>query len=190
MAQHKLSLEIPTTLNKCILRITDTSVYNTLSPPQCPRLLVTLPGFNVPVSFDETEISTGFMLNLTACDLDLQTAQCGTTYTDLPDGIYIVKYSVSPNDLVYVEYNHLRTTKALDMIQCIYCNLDLGACDPPSEIKEKLNQLTLIQRYLEAAKSYVEWCHQPNKGMDLYRYAIKLLNALSCNTGCGTCSSC
>ena len=190
MAQHVLSVEAPLTLNKCILRLVNTSVYNPNSVPVCPRLLVTLPGFNVPVSFDDTEITPDFILNLTACDLDLQTADCGNSYNDLPDGIYIIKYSVSPNELVYVEYNHLRVTNALSMIQCILCDLDLGACAPPPDIKAKLNELSLIKNYLDAAVAFVEYCHQPQKGMELYRYAIKQLNKLACNTNCGTCSTC
>lgn len=190
MAQHVLSLEAPDTMNKCILRVVDTSVYNPLKPPSCLRLLITLPGFQVPVSFDDTKIQPGFMLNLTACDLDLQNAGCGTKYDDLPDGIYILKYSVSPNDLVYVEYNHLRITKALYMVQCILCALDLGTCVPPLEIKAKMDQLNMIRIYLSAAKAHVEFCHEPQKGMELYRYAIKLLNILSCGTNCGTCSTC
>ena len=189
MANHVLSLEAPDTLNKCILRVVDMSVYNPLSPPVCPRLLITIPGFDVPVSFNDTQITPGFMLNLTACDLELQTKGCGTTFDDLPDGIYILKYSVSPNDLVFVEYNHLRITKALWMIQCLLCDLDLGACDPPESIKAKLNQLNWIRRYLDAAKAQVEFCHHPAKGMELYRYAVKLLNKLACNTNCGTCES-
>lgn len=189
MAQHVLSLEAPDTMNKCILRVVDTSIYNPLSPPVCPRLQITLPGFNVPVSFDDTQIAPGFMLNLTACDLALQTKGCGTTYDDLPDGIYIIKYSVSPNEYVFVEYNHLRITKALWMIQCILCYLDLGTCDPPIQIKEKLNQLTLIRRYLDAAKAQVEFCHHPDKGMELYRYATKLLDKLACGTNCGSICS-
>jgi len=190
MAQHVLSLEAPVTMNKCILRIVDTSVYNPNSAPTCPRLLITLPGFNVPVSFNDSQITPGFMLNLTACDLALQNNGCGTTYDDLPDGVYILKYSVSPNEFVYVEYNHLRITKALTMIQCILCNLDLGTCDPPETIKAKLNELTLINRYLDAAVAKVEYQHEPAKGMELYRYSIKLLNKLACGSNCGTCSTC
>ena len=186
MAQHVLSLEAPDTLNKCILRVVDTSVYNPLTPPSCILLQITLPGFNVPVQFTDTEITPGFNLNLTACDLDLQVNNCGTTYQNLPDGIYIIKYSVSPNDLVYVEYNHLRITCALNKIQAIYCNLDLAACDPPAAVKEKLNQVRLIQQYLSAAKAQVEYCHQPAKGMDLYRYALTLISKLDC-TSCSTC---
>lgn len=190
MANHVLSLEAPDTMNKCILRLVDLSIYNPLTPVKCPRLLITLPGFNVPVSFDDTKISPGFMLNLTACDLELQIKQCGTVYDSLPDGIYIIKYSVSPNEFVYVEYNHLRITNALYIIQCILCSLDLGTCDPPESIKEKMDTLNKIRIYLSAAKAHVEFCHNPHKGMELYRYAVKLLNILACGTNCGTCSTC
>jgi len=190
MAQHVLSLEAPDTMNKCILRIVDTSIYNPLQAPTCPWLQITLPGFNVPVNFDDSVISPGFMLNLTACDLNLQTKGCGTTYNDLMDGIYIIKYSVSPNEFVYVEYNHLRITNALYTIQCILCYLDTAPCAPPVELKNKLNQLSLIREYLYSAKAKVEFCHEPSKGMELYRYAVKELNKIACNTNCGTCNTC
>lgn len=182
MAQHVLSLEVPDTLNKSILRIVDTSIYNTQIAVTCPLLQITLPGFTVPVQFSTPVIQPGFVLNLTACDLEIQSTLCGTTYNNLPDGIYIIKYSVSPNDQVYVEYNHLRITVALNRVRKIYCDLDIAACDPPVEIKEKLNKITMIQRYLDAAKSFVEYCHEPSKGMELYNYAIKLLDKLDCKS--------
>ena len=185
MAQHVLSLEAPDTMNKCILRIVDTSVYNPDISVKCPQLLVTLPGFNTSVQFTESttpSAAPGFILNLTACDLEIQSSNCGTIYNDLPDGIYAIRYSVSPNDIVYVEYNHLRITKAMTKYQAILCDLDLGACDPPTSIKEKLNQLRLIQMYLSAAKAQVEYCHHAQKGMELYNYAVKLLDKLSCST--------
>lgn len=180
MAQHVLSLEAPDTLNGCILRIQDTSVYNSQISAICPLLQVTLPGFNIPVRFTDELITIGFSLNLTACDLKLQTVNCGTKYNDLPDGIYILRYSVSPNDIVYVEYNHLRITCALNRIEDIYCSLDLAACDPPEKVKNKLQQVRLIQQYLKAAKSEVETCHHPSRGMELYRYAMKLIDKMNC----------
>lgn len=187
MAQNVLSVEVIDTLNKCIFRVQDTSVYNLQRPVICPLLQITLPGFTVPVQFTDTDIQLGFSLNLTACDLDLQTQGCGTKYDDLPDGIYIIKYSVSPNDITYVEYNHLRITCALNKVQAVYCDLDLSTCDPPASVKAKLNQIRLIQQYLNAAKAQVEFCHQPSKGMELYRYALKLLSKLTCSTSCSTC---
>ena len=175
---------MPDTLNKCILRIVDTSVYDTDIPVNCPTLQVTVPGYIHPVNFTNPEINTGFILNLTACDLDIQTTQCGTTFYDVPDGIYIIKYSVSPNELVYVEYNHLRITSALNKVKDIYCELDLGACEPPSDILKKLNQIRIIEQYLKAAKAYVEDCHDAKKGMELYAYAVKQLDKMFCGTGC------
>jgi hypothetical protein len=177
MANHVLSLEVPTVLNTCILTVMDTSVYTDLIPVVCETLAITVPGFNYSV---ELPVNSGFIQNLTACDLGLQTADCGTSYVDIPDGIYIIKYSVSPNDQVYVEYNHLRISKALNLYNKVLCQVDVNACDPPFVIKEKLEALRLIFMYLQAAISKVETCHEPQKGMSLYNYAMKLLKKMSC----------
>jgi hypothetical protein len=177
MANHVLSLEVPTVMNPCILSIVDTSVYSTIVPVTCPTLNVTVPGFTYSNQLDFTP---GTSVILTACDLQLQTQDCGSVYTDIPDGIYIIKYSVSPNDIVYVEYNHLRITKALIRYNKALCRLDLAACDPTVKVKERLNQLHLIKMYLDAAKAKVEFCHEAQKGMTLYNYAIKLLNKIDC----------
>jgi len=192
MAQHILSLEAPDTMNKCILRIVDTSIYSSDIPVSCPILLITPPGFNTSVQFIDAVtvdsnviIEPGFILNLTACDLDMQVADCGTEYSDLPDGLYAIKYSVSPNDTVYVEYNHLRITKALYRYQEILCDLDLGACEPSSTVSNTLSKLKQIRMYLAAAKAQAEFCHQANKAMDLYSYALKQLDKIECTT-CNT----
>jgi len=190
MAQHILSLESPDTMNKCILRIVDTSIYSTDMGVSCPILLITVPGFSYSVqytmSIDPSEsnimITPGFILNLTACDLQIQSTNCGTKFSDLPDGIYAIKYSVAPNEYVYVEYNHLRITNALYMYQELLCELELAPCDPPVAKKDKLMQLTLIRSYLEAAKAMVEFCHDAQKGMDLYNYAVRLLGKMDCST--------
>jgi hypothetical protein len=177
MANHVLSLEVPTVMNPCILTIMDTSVYTDLIPVTCEHLNITVPGFQYSVQLD---VNAGFLENITACDLNLQTSDCGTQFVDIPDGIYIIKYSVSPNDQVYVEYNSLRITKALNRYYNILCRLDVAACDPPFRIKERLQELNFIKMYLEAAKSKVEFCHEPQKGMTLYNYALKLLNKMDC----------
>jgi hypothetical protein len=177
MANHKLSLEVPTVMNACILSVIDTSVYSPLVPVTCPTLNVTAPGFSHSV---QIELDPGFSQILTACDLQMQLQQCGQVYADLPDGIYIIKYSVSPNDLVYVEYNHLRITQALIKYNKILCNLDLAACEPSEKVKEKLTKLQNARMYLDSAKAKVEFCHEPQKGMTLYNYAIKLMNKIEC----------
>jgi hypothetical protein len=182
MANHILSLEVPDTLNSCQLRIIDTSLYASDFEVKCPLLEVTLPGFHYPVQIAEPNIDLGFSLNLTACDLEIQNLGCGTDFNPLPDGIYVIRYSVSPNKVVYVEYNHLRMTQALNCYKEQFCELDIAACEPDAKTSKKMKELKKIRMYLESAKAKVEICHEPNKGMELYRYALKLLNKLECRT--------
>lgn len=183
MANHVLSLEVPTVMNTCIMTIFDTSVYSTLLTISCPTLHITVPGFTYSNEITGTTM-TDFVnyghLNITACNLQLQTQDCGTSYTDIPDGIYIIKYTVEPAAQVYVEYNHLRISKALNKYNKILCSVDANACDPPFKIKQQLEALRLINMYLQAAKAKVETCHEPQKGMSLYNYALKLLNKMDC----------
>jgi hypothetical protein len=176
---HKLSLEIPTVLNDCIFKVFDTSVYTELLPITCATLQITTPGFNVPVNI---EFVPGSSPVITACQLNLQFVNCTTELHSIPDGIYIVKYSVSPNEVIYVEYNHLRITRALNRYSKHLCELELAACEPSEKVKKKLDKLREIKSYLDAAKAKVEYCHEPEKGMTLYNYAIKLLDKLECKT--------
>lgn len=187
MAKHILSLEIPDVMNKSVFRVIDTSVYASSIAVVNPLLQITPPGFIHPSNIEQPVIEAGFTINATACDLQLQAEGCNETLYNIQDGLYIVKYSVEPKDIVYVEYNHLRITCSLNRIKEIYCELDLGACDAPADLKQKLNQLRLIEQYLKAAKANVEICHNPKKGMELYKYAIKLLDRLSCSSSCKSC---
>ena len=52
MANHVLSLEVPTVMNPCILKIFDTSVYTPLIPITCPTLNITVPGFGYSNQID------------------------------------------------------------------------------------------------------------------------------------------
>jgi hypothetical protein len=141
-------------------------------------LLISIPGFSTASFVDD--IATGFSLNLTACDLSIQTEQCGTEFYDLPDGVYVLKYSVSPHDVVYVEYNHLRTTKALKKLRKVYCGLDMEDCAPAPEMKKKREQARDIHDMLRAAKAMVEDCRQVSKGVAVYKEAMRLLNKIDC----------
>lgn len=180
MAHHELMLDAPDTLNGCIFKLQDSSAYADGIAVTCPRLSIQSPGFTRAIDIPNPQ--PGFMYNLTACDLGIQTQQCGTTYFDIPDGIYILKYSVSPNDFVYVEYNYLRITKALNIIQSILCDLDVSACVPDSKNEAKLRDLHLLQMQLLAAKAKVETCLEPKTGWEIYLYVIRMLDKLRCCT--------
>ena len=184
MANHVLSLEVPQVMNECIFKILDTSVYQTANPAipvVCPTLNITVPGFGYSNQIDATNFYNDGFITLTACDLGLQSNGCDTSeYANLPDGVYIIKYSVSPNEFVFVEYNHLRITQALNKYYNILCELDVADCDPPAHVEEKLKKLRAIKTFLDAAKAKVEFCHEPDKGMRIYNYALKLLNKIDC----------
>tara|TARA_R100001480_G_C4645157_1_gene169997 strand:- start:22 stop:564 length:543 start_codon:yes stop_codon:yes gene_type:complete len=177
MANHVLSLEVPPVGNPCVLKIFDTSVYSPQVAVFEPKIYITIPGYNTA---SEVHFQPESSVTLTGCELGIQTENCGTSYVNLPDGIYVIKYVVDPNQVVYVEYNHLRMTQAMNLYQKILCDIDAADCDPPAKVKDKLDHLRLIGMYLDAAKAKVETCHEPQEGMTLYNYALKLLYKLDC----------
>jgi len=181
-SKHQLSLELPDTNNIKVLRIFDTSIYADGVGQDCGVLSITSPGFNLPVNI---EMLPGFNTTLTACTLGLQKTGCSEAVQPLPDGIYVINYSMSPNSIVQVEYNHLRVTQTVNRYYNLMCELEMGACEPDADIKEKLIELRLIKSFIDAAKAKVEYCHSPEAGMELLLYAKKRLDKIT-NGLCGT----
>ena len=183
MSNHQLSLEIPDSNNIKVLRLFDTSTYADNVKVDCSTLRITSPGFNLPIVID---ILPSFNLVLNACSLGIQRSGCGESSTPLPDGIYVINYSVSPNDKVYVEYNHLRTTQIMNKYYNLLGRVEMAACEPAADVKEVLNELRLIKSFIDAAKAKVEYTLQPEAGMDLFLYAKKRLDKMS-SRDCLTC---
>lgn len=174
--KHQLSLEVPDTNNVKVLRVFDTSLYASQFDTSCGLLQVTSPGFNIPVNID---VLPHYNLVLNACTLGLQSVGCGEVSATLPDGIYQIRYSVAPNDKVFVEYHHLRTTQTMNKYATELSKLEMAACEPAADVKEKLAELSMIKNFIEAAKVKVEYAHQPHEGMELLIYAQKKLNKFS-----------
>jgi len=185
MAKHQLALDIPDTLNSNVFKLWDSSIYSEDVPTECPKLEITLPGFQLPSVV--TNLKPGFIANLSACDLGLQIYNCGVQFNPLPDGVYVVRMSYSPNDQLYVEYNHLRITCALNQINEILCCLNIKDCEPIEPVKSQIQQLQVLQMQLKGAKSNVEYCLHPKRGMAMYNYVVAQLNKLACACGCGNC---
>ena len=182
MATHKLALDIPDTLNDTALKVWDSSVYSEDLGTECPKLEVTLPGFQLPAVV--TSLKPGFIASLDACTLGIQVYNCGVQFNSLPDGVYVLRLSYSPNDKLYVEYNHLRVTCALNKINKILCCLNLADCEPQEPVKSQLRQLQQLQMMLKGAKANVEYCQHPKKGMAMYNYVVGQLDKLACACGC------
>jgi hypothetical protein len=186
MAQHKLSLEVPDTLNKCIFRVVDTSIYADLVPTECGILQITPPGFTESYTL---EYDPAFIENITLCELGIQTTNCDNYNNNFSDGVYVVRYSVAPNDLVYVEYNHLRITNALNLMNNLLCCIDIPDCAPQGKIKETLKEIHILDAMLKGAKAKVEYCQKPNHGTNMLAYVNERLKKLHqiCGCSCETC---
>lgn len=181
--RHTLALDIPDTACDTILRVWDASVYGQGLDVDCPRLDIWLPGFLVPKYY--TDLQPNFVKNLNAKDLGLQHPLAETPLS-LPDGLYKIRYSVSPNDKVFVEYHHLRTANIMNMYYYEICKVQLEPCEPGPEQHQKLHDLRYIKMYIDAAKAKTEYCHAPKQGVDMLAYAEKLLRSYMT----GACLSC
>ena len=104
----------------------------------------------------------------------------------LPDGIYIIRYSVAPTAKVFVEYNHLRVTSLLGDYYQALCDLDVQACQPETTKQELLSELNFIRTLIDAAVANAEYCQSSAQGMQLYNYAKQRLGKIKCPSGnCG-----
>lgn len=186
--KHQLSLEVPETNNCRVFRILDTSIYDSHLSVDCPKLEITSPGFNEPVVIDVVlgNPITNFSYILNACTLGLQTSGCGSSSEVIPDGIYTIRYSVSPNDKVYVQYHYLRTCQTVNKYFNELCRLEMAACEPEADVKEELDELRLIKSFIDAAKAKVEQCDDLQEGMELLIYAQQRLQKFSSH-GCYNC---
>ena len=186
--KHFLALDIPETACSTIIKINDGSVYGDNMAVDCLRLDILLPGTTQPIYITASTLPAlvpGFVLNLSGIELGLQQNN-SSTLVELPDGLYTITYSVSPNDLVNVTYYHLRVTKTLYRLYQERCKIMLAPCEPTAETLQLLAQLRYIKDLIDTAKAKAEYCHAPIQGADMLIYAIKLLGKF--NTDC--CTTC
>jgi hypothetical protein len=196
MGQHILQLNFPDTTNEGVFLVDDISIYDptllgltagasasTTTPCSgvtiaCGNLQITPPGFYTPTSLN---LQYGnFRLVLNACTLGiLSSTGCTDACPALPDGMYNVRYSVSPNDKVFVEYKIFRITQAINRYYNLLCRIGLTPCLPSQDTDYQIRSLETIYTYLIAAKTTVEIQHQFNDGMNLYRFAVGLMDKMS-----------
>lgn len=187
--KHNLALDIFETSCNEIFRIADASIYAMGIPVECPTLEILVPGFTEPVVFDEDSTPDPLEINFdnrySAVDLLIQPAGA-TELACIPDGLYTIQYSVSPNDQVFVKYYHLRTTSLMNKYYGELCKIQLEECEPVREQLQKLNDLRYIRTLIDAAKAKADVCDATQQALDMYHYAATLLNKFK-NGYCVTC---
>ena len=181
-AKHILSLEILDVSNTELLAIKDTSQYAKGLGTDCTELLITPPAPEGTTTKTTSLISVkpGFDLNITACSLNIQLMSCNEVRTDIPDGVYIIKYQVAPHTKVYVEYTFLRVTGLMKLYYEKLCTLEINPCEPKGNKRKLLAEMHTIKVLIDAAKAKVEYCSQPDAGLELFNFAKKKLERITC----------
>lgn len=172
--KHILSLEVPDTANSQIFRIIDTSQYASDLAVVYPLLTITSPGFTAPVVIEPIE---DFNLVLNSCSLGVQLTNCEEILAPLADGLYHIRYAVSPHDSVYVEYKHLRVVCILNKYYHALSQIEIEGCSPDECTRQQLKELRLIKSFIDAAKAKVEYSHKCEEGLELLSCAQKKLKA-------------
>ncbi len=183
MNKHQLFLDFPESTNEGILRIEDSSIYSSLVPFDCLTLEITPPGYTTPTVI--TGLSQHFKLYLNACNMGMLVTGCDETCPILPDGIYNIRLSVSPNNKVYAEYNLLRITDTKNKWYKALCFINRTPCTPSPDTTTLLRELQLINNQLISAKHLVEDLHDYTTGVEMLLYARKKI--LEISSGCNFC---
>ncbi len=188
MGKHILKLSFPDCTDESVFLIDDISQYDGLAagisgststglPVVCANLQITPPGFFHPTSLSVVPQSR---MILNACQLGIAAStQCVSNCPNMDDGLYNVRYSVSPNDQVYVEYKVMRIVSATNRYYGLLCRVGLTPCLPDADVQEQLRNLDIIWNYLLAAKLAVEMKHQFADGISLYRFAVGLMDKMT-----------
>lgn len=168
--------EIPASCK--VIKLIDTSSYNTDIPVENGVLEVTPPGFSCPVTFT---VDQGFSIVINSGTLHIAPAVTQEDLIDLSDGVYHYKYSIKPNDKVFVEYSAMRNCALLQKYYYRICTLfsDRDRITR-KEFEETRRHLIWIKELIDASKYKVEECGDEVAGIDMYNEANRLLDKRIC----------
>ena len=161
-------------LNPKLLVIKDGSYYNPDIEVTNAYLEILPPGFHENILL---EVEPNFLEIIDSNILELTTPCKDKSLSELSDGLWTIRYSICPNDKLYVEYTFLRNVKQLIEFRKLYCELE--SC-PSNELEEKLKKLKIIESYIKGAEYKAE-CGQYNQSLELYDYANTLIKGGNCD---------
>lgn len=162
----QLDLLMLDTHNAKHLAIGDASSYPNNFSINTPTLEITPPSFptkSIPFEARTIQVFNSFTLGITCVE-----DTC--SLTDLPDGIYKVKYSIAPAYLYYVEKNFLRVDNLYKKFDTAYLKMDL--CIGKRSEEKILNE---IEGYIQGAIAASNSCAL-KLSMQLYNKANTLLD--------------
>lgn len=173
---HLDILVIPT-YDVNILSIADASTYPTTPPVvTTPTIEISVPGFGtvvLPFVPDDLNLFTSADLGITPTGVN----------QPLPDGIYRLKYSVSPAYINFVEKSILRIDKLQEKFDNAFLQLNMMECDRALKTQSSV-QLNTINFFIQGAIASANNCSEI-ESTTLYNQADNMLNNfLKSNCGC------
>jgi hypothetical protein len=176
MADLRLDFLVLPTYDSKTLGIADASTYPT-TPVYSPTIEISVPGFDkvsLPFNRNDFTVYTSAILGIT---------EVGDPILPLPDGVYIIRYSVSPAYINYVEKSIMRVEQLQEKFDEAFMHLDMMECDKAIKAQAKVD-LNTIYFFIQGSIAAANNC-AINEANKLYVTAGKMLtNFINNNCGC------
>ena len=168
MADLKLDILVIPTYNNLTLGVADVSTYPITPPITSPTMEITVPAFGrvtLPFNPNDFNIFNSLSLGITSV---------GDSLLPLPDGVYYLRYTVTPAYVNFVERSIIRVDQLQEKFDSAFMRLDMMECDRAIKTQQKV-ELNSIYFFIQGAIAAANNCavEEANK---LYNQASRMLN--------------
>jgi hypothetical protein len=162
--EHRLDFSILDEKDSHNLVWLDKSSY--MEVPDMPVLEVTKPMFkeHYRIHIIPNQVNVINSVNL-GCDCD----------TDLPDGLYNLRYGVNPHDVVFKCKDYFKVSLLLERIDDLLLNLDVCDLDSKKAIKDKIVDLFILVKAIPVNTA----CGRTQMAVEQYKLAMKIIDRLN-----------
>lgn len=175
----RLSFDIIDTHDFKTIGILDTTWYNPDIVVETPTIEIIPPGYTVAAS-------PFFMIKglnvYNSNGVGITRASCEEELVDLPDGIWRLKYSICPNDKLFIERFFLKTDQILCRYTQAFLTLDLKNAESKKDVERK-KKLEEIEFYINGAIAASN-NQNAKEAIDLYNKADKSLSRFFSDCNC------
>lgn len=176
---HKLDITYHNTFNCKTLRIEDNSVYDEDITPNNLILEVKPPGLlnYIPFYFANKNWKA---ITLNCSTLQLCCTKQPCKLTEIPDGIYDLKYSINPNEKSIIEFSHMRVCKIMSnyiKLVGLYFSSKYTRSVKENDCIEK--ELLHIKDLIDGSVYSVEELLDNTLGLDMYQESLNRIKKLN-----------
>ena len=139
----------------------DDSSYDDIRP-QSPLLEVGFPSLSKTYDMAVRPGETNIVNTKTIC--------YAPDNIEFPDGLYCLRYSVDPNDRLYVEKNYMRFTKAKEKLAELLLSKDLS--------QETINKYYKLDIMMQSSEALVD--SDKEAALDLFNMVQKEIKKINC----------